>query len=327
MKIAFIGGTGSISGDCSRYILEQTDYHVTLIHRSDTPQSLAKYKALDTVTCDVNNAEQIKGVLKEKNWDIIVDFVCFTPEQAASRAEIFFGKCAQYVFISTAAAYQTPAQRLPYTEECPLDNPFWEYAKNKASAESVFTLAAQKSTTKVTVVRPSHTYDSRRLVIPGKYTAVARALAAKPVIIAGDGTSLWTATHSRDFAPALCAVLGNAGAFGQQFHITNTEWLPWEKIFRLQLEPFGVEPTFCYVPARKLYEYHAGYGLGWFADKMHCRIFDTSRIQKLAKDWKCTISFAEGAREVAQNILADSTLQKADDELDRVMDTIVQKWG
>jgi nucleoside-diphosphate-sugar epimerase len=178
-----------------------------------------------------------------------VDWIAYTPEHVQNDVDLLRGRTGQYIFISSASAYQTPPHFLPVTESTPLHNPFWQYSRDKAACEDLLLDAYRRDGFPATVVRPSHTYDHTMLPIHGGYTNVARMRAGKKVVVHGDGTSLWTLTHHRDFAIGLVGLLGNPGALGETFHITSDEWLSWNQIYEIVAHAAGVEPRLVHIPS------------------------------------------------------------------------------
>jgi nucleoside-diphosphate-sugar epimerase len=228
-NILFIGGTGIISSACSPLVLKNGD-NLFLLNRGESFRPVAN--GAQVIRADIRqDPGAMANAIHEHHIDIVVDWIAFRPEDVQRDIEACIGQVRQYVFISSASAYQKPVPHLPITEETPLDNPFWEYSRNKAACEALLLRARDERCFPVTIVRPSHTYDQTLLPIHGGWTYVDRMRRGKPVIIHGDGTSLWVLTHHRDFAVGFIGLLGNTAAIGEVFQITSDELLTWNAIF------------------------------------------------------------------------------------------------
>ncbi|NTU75034.1 MAG: SDR family oxidoreductase, partial [Anaerolineaceae bacterium] len=228
MKALFIGGTGIISSACAELAVEK-GIDLTLLNRGRsvrTPPAGARI-----LHADIHDPASIRSAIAGQNFDAVVDWIAYTPEDVQRGLDIFKGVMGQYVFISSASAYQTPAANLPIRESTPLDNPVWEYSRNKIACEELLMHDYRESKLPFTIVRPSHTYDRCYVPVEGGFTVLDRMLKGKPVIVHGDGTSIWTLTHNKDFAKGLVGLLGNSHAIGETFHITSDEWLSWNQIY------------------------------------------------------------------------------------------------
>ncbi len=230
MKVLFIGGTGVISSACSELALA-LGIELYLLNRGRSVRPTPE--GAHVLSADVRDRAQAEAVLAGHSFDAVVDWVAFTPEHVAADIELFRGRTGQYVFISSASAYQKPLSSLPITESTPLDNPYWEYSRNKIACEERLVGAYRAEKFPFTIVRPSHTYDRTMLPVTGRYTAIARMRRGKPAIVHGDGTSTWVLTHHRDFAKGFVPLLGNARAIGEAFHITSDELLTWNQIYTI----------------------------------------------------------------------------------------------
>jgi len=320
MKVLYIGGSGIISSACSALAVEQgIDLYLLNRGRTETrPIPAAAY----VLTGDIRDPA-VADVLAGHTFDAVVDWIAFTPEHIATDLTLFRSRVGQYVFISSASAYQKPPARLPITEETPLDNPFWQYSRNKIACEEMLLAAYRDEGFPVTIIRPSHTYDRTLLPFHGGYTILQRLLTGKPILVHGDGTSLWTLTHHRDFARAFLAVLGAPRALGEAYHITSDEWLTWNAITRLLGEAAGVEPRIVHVPSDAVARYDAGWGDSLLGDKAHCAIFDNSKIRSLLPGFAAEIPFAEGAREIVAWYAANPEYQRVDAAFDALNDRII----
>ncbi len=323
MKVLFIGGTGIISSACSQMALERgIDLH--LLNRGQSFRPIPK--GAHHLQADIRDIESVKAAIGKMNFDSVVEWVAYTQDQIESDLESFKGRTGQYVFISSASAYQKPPEKLPITEETPLDNPYWEYSRNKIACEKRLQEAFQEEQFPITIVRPSHTYDCTSLPMEGRYTIVNRMRQGKKVIVHGDGSSLWVLTHHRDFARGFLGLLGNPKAIGESFHITSDELLTWNQIFKIIAEAAGTQAQIVHVPSEVIARYDAEWGDSLLGDKMHSVIFDNSKIKRFVPDFKAEISFEQGAREIIQWYDADPTRKIIDANIDLLIDKLIRRF-
>jgi nucleoside-diphosphate-sugar epimerase len=323
MKALFIGGTGIISSACTDLAIEKGIelYH---LNRGSSSKIRPVPDGVIQLTTDVRNFEQTKSILEELSFDVVVDWISFVPDQLENSLKLFAGRTKQFLFISSASAYQTPPQKLPVTEETPLDNPFWEYSRNKIACEEFLKKNAQKFGMKYTIVRPSHTYDKTLLPFDEGYTVVQRMLDGKPVVVLGDGTSIWTLTHHRDFAVGLVGLLNNPLAMDNIFHITSDEWLTWNQIYLLVGKAFGVVPDLVHIPSEIIAAYLPEIGDGLLGDKSHSMIFDNSKIKAAVPEFNCKIPFSEGVNDLANWYKSDEASKKVNVEMNRLFDQMIE---
>ena len=320
MKVLFIGGTGIISSACSELALRQ-GIELYLLNRGRSFRPAAE--GAISMHGDIRQPASISAVLGDLRFEAVVEWVAYTPEQVKADIELFRNRCGQYVFISSASAYQKPPRFLPITENSPLDNPFWQYSRNKAACEALLEQAGRQEGFPFTVIRPSHTYDRTLLPFHGGYTSVARMRAGKPVIVHGDGTSLWTMTHQRDFAVGLLGLLGNPQAIGQSFHITSDELLSWNQIYNIVAEAAGVEPQLVHVPSELIARYDPEWGDSLLGDKAHSVIFDNHKIRQLVPQFQPSIPFRQGAQEIIAWYDEDASRQVVFAQNDEVQDRLI----
>jgi nucleoside-diphosphate-sugar epimerase len=320
-RILFIGGTGVISTACSRRAIEQ-GFDVTLLNRGTTTERPVPDEAR-VLHADVRDAATVREALAGNEFDVVIDFLAFTPDHVQTDLELFAGRTGQYVFISSASAYQTPPARLPVLESTPLRNPFWQYSRDKIACEDLLTTAYREQAFPVTVVRPSHTYDHTSVPFDGGWTAIDRMRRGVPVVVHGDGTSLWTLTHHTDFARAFVGLLANPHAIGDTFHITSDEALPWDQIAQILADAAGVMPQIVHVPSDAVAAVDAEWGAGLLGDKAHSMVFDNSKVKSVVPGWVATVPFARGAREIVAWHDADERRQVVDRTLDATMDRLV----
>lgn len=321
MKVLFIGGTGIISSACSRLAL-QRGMDLYLLNRGTSIRPIPV--GAKTLTGDIRDLKSARAALGDLTFDAVVDWVIYTPDQLEADLNLFRGRTAQFVFISSASAYQTPPALLPVTESTLLDNPYWQYSRNKIACEERLVRAYREEKFPFTVVRPSHTYDETLFPFHGGYSVIDRMLKGKPVIVHGDGTSLWTLTHHDDFARGFVGLLGNPHAIGDAVHITSDEWLSWNQIFETYAHAAGVsQPKLCHVPSDLINAFDPEWGAGLLGDKANSMVFDNSKIKRLVPDYHAPIPLARGAAETLAWYNADPTRRKVDAAFDALCDRIV----
>ena len=320
MKVLFIGGTGVISSACSELAL-QRGIHLFLLNRGQSVRQPAS--GADLLHGDIRQPASVQAALGDLSFDAVVDWIAFTPGHVQNDIELFRGRTGQYIFISSASAYQTPPHFLPVTESTPLHNPFWQYSRDKAACEALLMDARRREGFPATIVRPSHTYDQTLFPFHGGYTTVARMRSGKAVVVPGDGTSLWTLTHHRDFAVGLVGLLGNPHAVGDTFHITSDEWLSWNQIYEIVAHAAGVEPRLVHVPSDLIAAFDPEWGASLLGDKSHSMIFDNSKIRRLVPDFRARIPFWHGAQEIIAWYDADPARQVSNPDFDALQDKII----
>ncbi|MEJ2113690.1 MAG: NAD-dependent epimerase/dehydratase family protein [Flavobacteriaceae bacterium] len=294
MKVLFIGGTGIISSASSELAIQNG---IDLYHLN-RGKSFRKIEGVKTIIADIRNFEAAKKTLENHEFDAVVDWISFTPEHIQNNIKLFTGKTKQFVFISSASIYQTPPEKLPVTEETPLHNPIWKYSQDKIACENILREAYSKTKFPYTIVRPSHTYDKTLIPITGSYTALHRMKQGLPVIVHGDGSSIWTLTHHKDFAVGLIGLLGKPEAINEAYHITNNELLSWNTIYKTMAKELGVTPNLVYIPSHIIAKYDKDIGDGLLGDKTHSMIFDNSKIKALVPEFNPQIFFNFGAKEI-----------------------------
>jgi nucleoside-diphosphate-sugar epimerase len=323
VKLLFVGGTGNISTACVARAVE-VGHDVTVLNRGRTPSRVKA--AVQVVTGDRDDGAFLRQVAEEGRFDAVVDFVAFRPEQVEAAIEAFSGRTGQYVFISSTSAYEKPVVRYLITEETPLRNPFWEYARQKIACEDRLWRARQQSGFPVTVVRPSYTYGETW--IPSgfggqDYTVVDRMRRGRPIVCHGDGTSLWVMTAASDFAVGLVGLLGQDRALGEAFHVTSDEVLTWQAIYRTIAQAAGAELAMVHVPSEliaAMYPERRGSLLG---DKAWSVVFDNAKIRRFVPDYRPRVTFAEGmARSIAW-FDADPARRTVNEESDRRIERVI----
>ena len=324
LKGLFIGGSGVISSACSQLAVERgVDLHVLNRGRSadrPLPEAATVHRA------DVNDGQSVREALGDNDFDSVVNWVAFAPEQVRADVELWRGRTGQYVFISSASAYQTPPGRLPVLESTPLRNPFWQYSRNKIACEDVLVTAYRDEGFPATVVRPSHTYDRTLVPLDGGWTAVERMRQGKPVVVHGDGTSLWTLTHHTDFAKGFVPLLGHPRTVGEAFHITSDDVLTWNQIVLTLGAAAGAEPHIVHVPSDAIAAADPEWGAGLLGDKAHSMVFDNSKLRSVVPDYCATVPFEQGAREIVQWHDGDPGRRQVNQHIDALMDMLAGRY-
>ena len=329
MKILFIGGTGNISSTITRMLVAK-GHEVHLLNRGKTLKHPLPAGAR-VIAHDVHGGTAPEA-LRGAKYDAVVDWIAFTVADVERDLSWFAGPEAatteQFVFISSASAYQKPPVHPMITESTPLANPYWEYSRNKIACEERLMAAHRANGFPFTIVRPSHTYDTIVPVAVGRsdYTVVDRIRRGKPVIVHGEGTSLWTLTHADDFARGFVGLLGNPQAIGHAFHITSDEWLTWDQILRLVGRAAGVEPHIVHVPSAFIAKHDPQTGAGLLGDKSWCALFDNAKIKTFVPGWRAEIPFSEGIRRTLAWFDADPGRRGIDEKADAGVDALLAAW-
>ncbi|MEP7026064.1 MAG: NAD-dependent epimerase/dehydratase family protein, partial [Actinomycetota bacterium] len=316
----FIGGTGIISTACVQQAVA-AGFEVWLLNRGLTSTRPVPPGA-QVLTADVRDPSAVAGVLAGRDFDVVADFLTFTPDQLRSHLDLLPGRAGQYVFISSASAYQTPPERLPITESTPLRNPYLQYSRDKIACEDLLVAAYRDDRFPATIVRPSHTYDHTSVPFGGGWTILDRMRRGVPVVVHGDGTSPWTLTHHTDFARAFTGLLASPQAIGDSFHITSDESLTWDQIARELGAAAGAEPQIVHVPSDVIAAADPGWGASLLGDHAHPLIFDNAKIKRAVPGWSATVPFARGAREIVAWHDGDAARRTVDAHVDALMDRL-----
>jgi len=323
MNVLFIGGTGIISTACSALAVER-GFNLTLLNRGRSVRPVPQGARL--IEMDFHDEEAVEKTLSGRHFDAVVDWIAYTPQDVERDLRLFKDRTDQYVFISSASAYQTPPSNLPIRESTPLENSIWEYSRNKIACEELLLNEYRRSQFPFTIVRPSHTYDRAYVPVEGGYTVIDRMLRGKPVIVHGDGTSIWTLTHSADFAKGLVGLLGNYRAKGEVFHITSDEWLTWNRIYQLLAEAAGASAELVHIPSDLIAAHDSRIGDSLLGDKTHSAIFDNSKIKQVVPDFVATIPFSSGAREIIAWHQVNPGSRKVDPAFDELCDRLIANY-
>lgn len=328
MKALFIGGTGTISTAISKELVNE-GHELYLINRGNR-NNVITGDNVTYITCDINDEEAVAHHIKALEFDVVVEFIAFVPEQLKRDYRLFKNKTKQFMFISSASAYQTPASHYVINEGTPLSNPLWEYSRNKIACEDYLMKLYREEGFPVTIIRPSHTYDDRSIPLgvhgdKGSYQVVKRMLEGKKVIIHGDGTSLWTMTHNSDFAKGFIGLMDNAHAIGEAVQIMTDETLTWNQIYSAIAKAVGVELSAIHVASEFLdgcstYDFKGGL----LGDKASSVVFDNSKLKRLVPDFVASKRFDQGVKETIEHVLATPELQILDPEFDDWCDRVIK---
>ncbi|WP_214401024.1 SDR family oxidoreductase [Pseudonocardia lacus] len=323
LRVLFIGGSGVISSACTSLAVER-GLDLTLLNRGTGRRAVPQ--EAEHLIADVRDPRSMREALRGREFDVVVDWVAFTPDHVRADLETFEGRVGQYVFISSASAYQTPPARLPIRESTPLRNPFWQYSRNKIACEDVLLQAYRDRGFPVTIVRPSHTYDRTVVPFDGGWTIVERMRHGKEIVVHGDGSSLWTLTHHADFARGFVPLLGHTRTLGEAFHITSDDVLTWDEIARTVARAAGVEARIVHVPSDVIAAADPGWGASLLGDKTHSATFDTSKLRGVVPDFVATVPFEHGAREIVGWHDEDPDRKVVDPHVDRLMDELADRF-
>ena len=324
MRVLFIGGSGIISSACADLAVER-GIELYLLNRGRSTDRPVP-PAATVLRGDIRDPESVVKALDGLDFDAVVDWVAFTPEHVRADIDLFRGRTGQYVFISSASAYQTPPARVPVVESTPLSNPFWQYSQAKIACEQLLVEAYRAEGFPATIVRPSHTYDRTTVPFDGGWTVLDRMRRGKEIVVHGDGTSLWTLTHHTDFARGFVGLLGHPRTIGDTFHITSDDFLTWNQIAYALAKALGVEPRIVHVPSDAVAAADPEWGAGLLGDKAHSMIFDNAKLRDVVPGYCATVPFERGAREIVAWYLEDPARQRVDERLDTVMDKLVEAY-
>jgi nucleoside-diphosphate-sugar epimerase len=330
MKILFIGGTGIISSACSDLALAR-GHELFMVNRSVSKQ-LPVPAGATLFQADVYNDEtSLAALLADHHFDAVVDYLAYHPNDIERDLRLFRGKTDQFVFISSASAYQKPVRNYLITEETPLENPYWEYSQNKIACEDRLMQAYQDEGFPVTIIRPSHTYGYTQIPFGVSswrhpWTVVDRMKRRQKVIVPGDGTSLWVLTWNADFAKGLLGLLGNEQAIGEAFQITSDEVLSWDQIHLEAYRALGLEPNLIHIPSDLIAMYDPDSLGSLIGDKANSVVFDNSQIKRFVPDYSCEVRWTEGLRRSLAWFEAHPEFQTIDHEMDAVWDRIIASY-
>lgn len=329
MKALFIGGTGIISMAISKLLL-QKGWDLYLLNRGNRNNVEGLEKAR-FITVDINDESAVLKKIDGMHFDVVCDFIGFVPSQLERDYRIFKGRTDQFMYISSASAYQKPVGNYVISEKTPLANPYWEYSRNKIACEEYLMKLYREEGFPITIIRPSHTYDERSVPLgvhgdKGSYQVVKRIKEGKPVIIHGDGTTLWTITHNSDFAKGFVGLMGNVHAIGEAVQIMSDESVTWNQIYECIAKSLGVELKPVYVSSSYLAS-HSNYDFtgSLIGDKANTVVFDCSKLKTLVPDFVATKRADQGIRETIEYVMSHKECQIEDEEFDKWCDEIIAK--
>lgn len=325
MKVLFVGGTGFISTAVSRMAVERGMelYHLNRGQRQGPLPGVRHLKA------DAHQPEQVRAVLGDLKFDAVVDWIAFTPADIERDLDLFRGRTGQFIFISSASAYQKPPAWPIITESTPLYNPHWEYSRNKIAGEERLLRAYREEGFPATIVRPSLTYDPNFPIAIGGwgcYTLADRLLKGEPIIVHGDGSSLWVVTHAEDFARGFLGLLGHGQALGQAFHITSDEVLTWNQIYQTIAQALGVQAQIVHIASDFIARVSPGMYGSLLGDKTWSAVFDNSKIKAFVPGFQARIPFREGVRRTLAWFDADPARKRIDAAVNAEMDRILAAY-
>ncbi len=327
MKALFIGGTGTISMAITKQLAENPDWELYLLNRGSRNDNVPANVKLLSV--DINDEAAVVEILGDLQFDTVCDFIGFVPAQLERDYRLFKDRTKQFMYISSASAYQKPLGDYRITESTPLANPYWEYSRNKIACEEYLMKMYRENGFPITIVRPSHTYDERSIPMGahgnnGSWQVAKRMLEGKPVIVHGDGTSIWTMTHNSDFAKGFIGLMGNIHAIGEAYHITTDEGLTWNQIYKIVADALGVEFKPYYVPSDFLqavsnYDFEGGL----IGDKANTVVFDNSKLKRAVPGFCATVRMDQGIKKTVEYVLAHEEYQVPDEEFDAWCDRVI----
>lgn len=326
MKVLFIGGTGTISTAISKELIKE-GHDLYLLNRGS--KNAVFDGEVKELIADIAEEDKVAELIKNHNFDVVADFIAFVPEQLQRDYRLFKDRTKQFIFISSASAYQKPLGDYRITEGTPLANPYWEYSRNKIACEDYLMKLYREEGFPVTIVRPSHTYDERSVPVGvhgalGSYQVIKRMLAGKKVLIHGDGTSLWTLTHNSDFAKGFIGLMGNLHAIGEAVQITSDETLTWNQIHKAIADALGVDLKAYYVSSEFLDAVsNQDYKGALIGDKANSVVFDNSKIKRLVPGFTCTRRFDQQVKNIVEYVLSHPECQKEDEEFDLWCDKVI----
>lgn len=327
MKTLIIGGTGIISTAVTRLAVAR-GLEVSMLNRGRR----FEIEGARQIVADVADVSSARDAIGQETWDAVVDFVSFTPEDIAKRIQLLEGRARQYIFISSASAYQRPARHYLVTESTPLENPHWDYSRAKIACEEALMTARRQTGFPLTIVRPSLTYGDTIVPLavnswPKSYTVVDRMRRGLPVVVPGDGSSLWTLTHNTDFAKGLVGLLGNPATIGHAFHITSDEVLDWNQIYQITARAAGVdEPKLVRIASDFIASCDSEYEGSLLGDKSTSVVMDNAKIKHFVPDFVATTRYDQGIRQTIAWFDADPARREIDPQANAFYDKLIAQY-
>ncbi len=326
LKILFIGGTGKISTTVSQQVLAK-GHELYLLNRGLQSKNPPGSRSL---AADANNLKAARAALRNLQFDVVVDWIGFTPEHIERDLALFKGRTKQFIFISSASVYQKPPTHYLITESTPLHNPFSDYSSNKIACEERLLRAYREEDFPATIVRPSYTYNHYFPIAVGGfgcYTLADRLKRGKPIIVHGDGSSLWVMTHAEDFGRGFVGLLGNRQAIGHAFHITSDEVLTWNQVYQTIAEALGVEANMVHIPSDFIAQRAPQFAGSLLGDKSWSVVFDNHKIKTFVPGFQAVIPFREGIRRTVAWFDADKKRRRVDPAVNQQMEDILKAYA
>lgn len=328
MKALLIGGTGTISTAITE-LAPKCGFDLYLLNRGNRKECVPD--GVKVIEADIHNEADVSEKLNDLTFDVVADFIAFDVNALERDVRLFALKTRQFIFISSASAYQKPLSSPIITESTPLINPYWEYSRNKIACEEYLMKEYREHGFPITIVRPSHTYGDFSVPVAihgknGSYSVIDRIKKGKKIIVHGDGTSLWTLTHNTDFAKAFVGLMGNIHALGETVHITSDESLTWNQIYKIIGSALGVVPNLVHIPTETLAKASDEFLGSLLGDKAHSVIFDNTKVKRLVPGFTATVRFDQGVRQTLDYIAAHPDLQVADPDFDTWTDRMLETY-
>ena len=325
MNVLIIGGTGIISTYVVKKCVEM-GMNVTILNRGSKVDSLPR--GVNQLIGNIHHEDEMIELLKRKSYDSVIQFIAFVPEDIKRDIRLFKGKTNQYIFISSASAYQKPVLDHPIKETTPLENPYWEYSRNKIACEQELTSVLDFP---YTIVRPSHTYNNHMIMAAVTrwgydYAHIMRLQEQKPIIIPGDGTSLWTITHGSDFANSFVYLIGNPKSVQQTYHITSERMYTWEQLTHILADALGVRANIIHIPTDFIVRHLPEMEGPLFGDKTWSAIFDNTKIQSLSKEYTSLIGYEDVVHDVVRFYQANKETQTISEEFEKAYDQVIDRY-
>jgi nucleoside-diphosphate-sugar epimerase len=325
MKVLIIGGTGIISTYVVRKALKM-GIDITLLNRGNNQSKIPKEVTL--IQGDINNEVEIEVLLEDKFFDVVAQFVAFTPDQVKRDVRLFKGKTNQYIFISSASAYHKPVTDYPIKETTPLHNPYWGYSHDKLLCEAYLN---QVTDMNITIVRPSHTYNNQMIMAvmtrwQYDYAHMKRLLEGKPIIIPGDGTSVWTITHASDFANSFVYLFGNEKAYNETYHITGEHLYTWEQLTNIFAQALNVKPNIIHIPTDFIIKYMPEMEGPLLGDKSWSAIFDNSKIKTISKEYTSNVRYEDVVHDVIEYFKTHKEAQTVSEDYEKLYDKTIEAY-
>jgi len=321
LRVLFIGGTGILSSACAPRAVS-AGHDLALLNRGRSTIRPVPEGA-EVLRADIRDPASVREAIGDREFDVVVNFVAYTPDHVLSDVDTFDGRVGQYVFISSASAYQKPPRRVPVTESTPLHNPFWQYSRDKIACEEALLRAYREADFPVTIVRPSHTYDRASSPLHGGWTLIDRMRRGLEVVVHGDGTSLWTLTHHVDFAKGFVGLLGHTRTLGEAYTITGDDVLTWDQIYTLLGTAAGAQARLVHVTSERIAAVDPEWGASLVGDKAFSMVFDNTKLRTIVPDYVATIPFEQGAREIVAWYEEDAARRTVDERLNKTVDHLL----